>query len=263
MVIYGAFVLHDIETFYKFGLKKKNLTHLHEDMQAGMALMSLAVTESNFLMKMVIDSAHPKINDSIVDLLNSTRHTMLLRLWSAKLFEFITMLNSKSVRESNGGWAEEAASFLAQFDNFNNHPGYAYARDSRNEFTNHYSFSASKKNVKHIHPNADCSLYVHDLSGNGFYPMGEEFLAMGRFVRTSENRSLEDILVEVEAWVDWNLEANQLLNNCFTDIMTRLVIDVINLNPDKIDVWLPKHMTHQKEKPSAPILLRHPDRVKR
>jgi hypothetical protein len=95
----------------------------------------------------------------------------------------------------------------------------------RHEVANHYTLKAAKKNLRFISPEADLSLYVHELRGNSFYPMGEEVIFAGRL-----NRHLSGSAADIppsdafDEWLDWSLKATNLANKVHFELVKALIL---------------------------------------
>ncbi len=249
-----------IEYLTEFRLSWKDLSILPDDQKASLAIFSFAVSEVNALMKMFLLSNHSSIGEPAIDQMASIQRNTILRVWSAKVFEFSVFLTygGKKKTTSDPDLLQLATESLAKFDALKTGQGFAFAQNIRHESTNHYSFSAAKGNIKHMSSGTNCDIFMHEKTGNSFYPMGESVMFMGRFSR--HNRPSEydnDLNVVVEAWLDWLIKATSWMQEVFDSFFELLKIRHF---PDRFATermyWIDPIFVGNADERKMPIFLR-------
>ncbi len=186
------------------------------------------------------------------------RH-LLLRSWSARIFEFYKFIGEESDKPSCD---DEALQKLFQdsnqsFETLKRRLGFEIARDLRNEATNHYSLKAAKKNLASVPCHADCSFYLHEIDGNSFYPMGEEVMFIGRMNRKGKSVTTEnDRAALFNEWMGWNLDANRWVKDTHVSFADRIFISKTDKRATKMSHWIPYSMVGDKDAFKIPVLLR-------
>lgn len=236
---------------------------LPEDQQAALAILSYAVSETNALAKLYICQSHEMTGIEAIDLASTIQRFVVLRSWSARLFEieqFLT-LGGKKKKTDDSALMSLASAAIQDFESIRTHQGYAIARDLRNEATSHYSFDAAKKNLSHVSNNSNCTMYLHELNGNSFFPLGEEVMFQGRLNRKGSNlASREERAQLLKYWYDWNLLANKWLADAHVNFIKTLVIERFEgKGARKKTYWVPKEFVGTKEDRMTPVFLEKSD----
>lgn len=253
--------LKAIEHFVEYPTSWARIQQLPDDQQAAIALLSYAVSEANALSRLYILNSHNLIDEEAIDCATSIQRFLLLRIWSAKLFEvedFLQLGSAKKKASKDKDLLELAADALQSFSKLRDTTAYPVVRNIRHEATNHYSFKAAKQNLKHVSKNANCNMYLHELNGNSFYPMGEEVMFIGRINRHGASLATKDQKSELlESWMNWNLEANNWLAQTHKSFVSKLIFE-----PDgqksarKRSYWIPPEMVGSRDENVAPIFVR-------
>ncbi len=249
-----------IEHFFEYPINWARIQQLPEDQQAAIAVLSYAVSEANALSRLYIFNSHNMIDEEAIDCATSIQRFLLLRIWSAKLFEVEEFLKLGGTKKESKDedLLELATDALENFSKLRSTEAYPIVRNIRHEATNHYSFKAAKDNLKHVSKNANCSMYLHELSGNSFYPMGEEVMFIGRINRHGASLATKEQKSEqLESWMNWNLGANRWLAQTHYSFINRLIIEPDGRKPaQKRSYWIPPEMAGSREERMAPIFLR-------
>lgn len=249
-----------IAHFHEYPISWRRIRQLPEDQQAALGIISYAVSETNALAKSYIFSSHKMIGESAIDSATTMQKFVILRSWSAKLIEVETFLKlgGKKKETKDRDLLRLSENALQNFRPLRNTEGYYLARDIRNESTNHYSFSAAKKNLKYVSHNSNCNLYLHDMGGNSFYPMGEEVMFIGRMNRRGANlESKEDKNALLGKWMDWNLDANDWLNEVHSNMVNELIFKQDSeVFAKKKAYWIPMNFVGNQEDNMMPVFLR-------
>lgn len=246
---------------YRF--TKDEFDELHEDIRAGLAITCYAASEVNSLMKLYIFANHKFINDGIVDLANYLQRNVILRTWSAKLFEFseFITLSQKFNKTKNEQLQAICLGATKSFDILRSRNGYETARFLRHEAANHYSLQAARKNLDYVSINAKLSFYLHEMTGNSFYPMGEEVMFIGRMNRGSKHIiTKEEKIAFHKDWYDWNIAATKWLDQVQSEFVKKIIIQKF---PDRfaqeMTVYLPLEMVGESKDTLTPVFLRKSD----
>ncbi|UWQ54265.1 hypothetical protein [Leisingera caerulea] len=198
------------------------LSSLSDDEKAVVGVLSYATTESNALRRMFIFASHEMVGEDAIDTAISIQRFVLLRTASSRLFEVKEFLEFGGKRKTlkDEKILAFAAEALDAFEKLKGKNGYEIARNMRHEATHHYSLSAARKNLRHVPSNANCSLYLHQMTGNSYYPMGEEVMFVGGMNRVGAKFSSKEEKQElINEWYEWNLAASQWLENTFTSCL--------------------------------------------
>ena len=250
--------LDEFETSWS-ELKKLPKEHL-----AAIGVLSYAVSETNALARIYLCQSHDYTEQKPLDSISNIHRFLIIRTWSAKLFEAIEFLRfgGRKSKTSDLQLLSLSKTAIKKFDGLKQASGYSIARDIRNEAANHYSFEAAQKNIDSVHASADCNLYLHDVGGNCFYPFGEELMFHARLNRKWKNVSTK---VEKDAlfneWLDWNLAANKCLDETHADFTNELVFRGLSRNqfrPKKY--WAPMSYVGDVSERKTPLFLRRPDK---
>lgn len=252
-----------IEHFSEYPLRRSDLNHLDDDCIAALGVASFAVSELNVLSRAFISTWHADTGDSIIDQLASAQRLTILRVWSSKLFEFVEFLSlsGKHNKTSSPTLLAAFEHIRPNLEQLKSSRAYEFARAVRNEAAHHYTLSAARKNLKYLPNNSNLSLYVHKMRGNAFYPMGEEimfFSRLNRFIDGSDDE--KDIQGFFKNWLDWKIDANNLVNKIQFILVRDLIIDY---HPKKFarkkTFWLPYSMIGRISGPFLPLFFRRDD----
>lgn len=254
-----------IEYLVEYTISKKEFDELDPDLAAASAIVSYAYSEINTLMRLYLFSCHDLIDDDVIDSLNFMQRQVLLRTWSAKLFEFADFLELKKYSKTNNEILKELAkSARKSFEKLKADSAYKTVRSIRHEATNHYALSPAKKNLEHIGKSPSLSLYMHKVGGNSFFPLGEEVMFVGRMNRAAgKGSSKEEIHEAYKKWLDWNLQATQWLNNVHSQFMNKILLEKF---PDRKalrrNYWIPMDMVGEVGEIKTPLFVRSDEYLK-
>ncbi|MFQ1699220.1 hypothetical protein ACJ5NV_01360 [Loktanella agnita] len=198
--------------FQEFDLDWNTLKGLPKNHLVVFSVVSFAVSEVNALRKLFLAQNHPYTKIPSIDSAGNIARFVLLRTWSAKLFEFLEFLKSIEKRKNDAIISELSRDSQHQVNNLAKGEGYEVARCLRHETANHYSFDAAIKNYPHISEDGDFNLYTHNFGGNDFFPIGEELMFNARLNRKWRNipeKQERDRLFN--DWLGWCLEMTDAL----------------------------------------------------
>lgn len=251
------------ENFILVKLNKRDLKELDNDLQAAYSLMSLAVSECNMLQRLVIAGNHAPTGQALLDTISAAQQRMLLRIWAAKLHEFLDAISSKETLNATKVWADLAKEVIRRLDAIKDSEiGKAVNRDLRNEATHHYSMKAAQKNLDYVSPTAEFGLYLNKKNGNCFYPAGEEVMIIGRlnrFNRRTSASSADTLIESYRKFLDWATEANKILNETFEAFIKRHIINTNIFRRDSVDIAVLEAMAHYIDQPSLPVITMAPE----
>ena len=208
----------------------KELEHLNDDQKAALGVVCHAANEVNALMRINLFQRHETSGPDEIDIAYWSQRAVVLRTWSAKLFEFLEFVeelcSEKKPSTRDAEIRQISALELANFPSAREHPGYEFARESRNELSFHYKLKPAKVNAKHIAPNADVSFLLHRMRGNNFFRLGEELTFTGLLLRKTANAETdEDRLKLFDDWMDWNMAATNWLDSSVLSFVQALILD--------------------------------------
>lgn len=182
-----------------------SLSKLPDDQLAALSILSFATSELNTLQKIYLSSAHDYIGIRAIDSASNMFKFLILRTWSAKIFEVWQFFcDVKKQRRVDNELRDIVVTALKDFENLKENEGYEVARALRNEASNHYSFDAARKNLKHIPENMDLNFYTHESGGNDMHPLGEAVMFHARLNRKWANIPQKELKNEkFHQWLKW------------------------------------------------------------
>jgi hypothetical protein len=249
-----------IEYLVEYSVSSSELQEIPEDQKSILAVISYAVTEVNSLRKLYLASDHEAQGIGVIDEMISHQRNMLLRLWSAKLFEFSEFIELEKVKPKimDEDVIAFAATVKAGFAALSIGSGYEAARNIRHEATSHYLFSAARKNLPYLDKKASLRLFLHAMTGNAFYPWGDTVMFFGRIARQGRKLATDaDKRRLIEEWMDWNLSATKWMDGVAEAAFRSFVLAKF---PDKAgrrrDYWIDPVLVATTGERRSPIILR-------
>ncbi|MBS3978991.1 MAG: hypothetical protein KGZ77_04225 [Rhodobacteraceae bacterium] len=241
------------------------LSYLSEDEKAALGLVSLAANEVNVLTRLNLLQLREVVDDTIVDQGYWIQRSVILRIWSAKLYEFkifIDNLCSGKTKCASKAVIDLAAKAQKAFTGAEKHSGYEIARESRNEITNHYELNPLRKNIKHLDPKSDVSICLHDIRCNSFSRLGEAVGLVGLLLRkTSSTNDVAEKAAAFESWLDWNLLASDWIDGVELDFYEEFVFKHF---PDRSAIekayYVDPRLVGEPTKDLIPMFLRGQDK---
>lgn len=254
-----------IEYLEEYRFTPQDLASLDEDLAAGLSITCHAANEVNTLRRLYLFSCHDFLDKEPIDNINAIQRSVLLRIWSAKLFEFVKFVKSKDVRNSKNLELQELIKTAkASYDELERNNDFKMARDLRNEATNHYGFKPAKKNLKHISNDSNMSFYIHRMNGNNFFPLGEEVMFTARIKRHVPNSAKNEVLSEsFKGWLNWNNEVTKWLSQVNLDFIGHIIeTHFPDRKPRKRSDYLPCEMVGEIDEIFVPLFARTDKDVK-
>lgn len=211
--------------YLEFQTNWNELSRIPESHLAAVALLQYAVTDVNALRKIYLCQDHDLTGEKATDSAINTHRFVILRSWSSRIFEAIQFLKSGQRKDfcNEPKLKELADEAMGKLYEISQGDGYETARTIRNEATNHYSFSAAKKNLKHVDASMNVNMYIAENCGNQFYPMGEAVMFHALLNRRWSDQTEQQRTQRFHDWLFWNLDANKWLS----DVLGRFVQEIM------------------------------------
>ncbi|WP_172294001.1 hypothetical protein [Pseudoruegeria sp. HB172150] len=248
-----------IEFLYEYRISKSQFDQLKDHEKVLVAMSCFAITEINVFSRVYIFASPPEIGAEVIDRLNFIQRFIVLRTWSAKIFEFFSFIE-KIVPKSDWGaeFRELISSAQEEFSRIRSQDKYSVVRLIRHEVTNHYSYDAAMKNMKHVADGAEIAFHLHTMDGNCWYPLGEEVMFSGRLNRHTSNRAtVEERLNISSEWMEWNLEATRAVRDFHGNVLTELILKKFpDKKAQKKMYWLPQSHVAAISSTYVPIVAR-------
>lgn len=253
----------DLAHYLEFNTSWSEMESWPEDHVAAVSVLSYAVSETNALMKLYLCQEHNQTGQRALDSGINIHKFLLLRTWSARLFEAMEFFKSGCRKDflSDANLMALAEEALADFKGISSGEGYEVARDIRNESANHYSFKAARKNLKHVSRSMDCNMYLAKKGGNEFFPLGEAVMFHARLNRrwanVADKKERDD---RFRAWLLWNLQANKWLQKVHAQFLNSLVFDALGRSGVRRKAyWVPDGYAGQYTQNLTPIYFQDVD----
>ena len=236
-----------------------------DEQKAFFALICMAQNDIATFSRLVVLSNWEPTKDENVNIISAIQTNSLLRIWSAKLFEFAKMIDETGGKETvkDEDLREFAKSYFHLFDKIESMPGFRIARMIRNKAANHYAFPDVLKSLTKIDAKAKCGYLLHDLSGNSYYPFGEEVAFIGQL-----NRHLAGTSEKINAgqgirdWMTWNIEASRIASQVLPAFNKQFVVPLVSGRRNRLrrqPYWLQMGMVGTYGKDKLPFLMRKRD----
>ncbi len=247
----------------KYGVTWKKLRTLPEEHLAAISVLAYAVSEINALQRIYLSQSHEPSGEQAIDSAANIQKFVVLRSWSSKVFEIeqFVQLGGKKPETSDQALVNLASRARVAFEELRAGEGYQVAQIIRHEATNHYSFRAAKKNLSHVPKGMDCDMYLHDMGGNSFFPVGEAEMFHARLSRRWANISSYSKRQKLfEEWLDWNLKASRWMEATQAEFTKLLVFDALEDNEfEKKTYWVSEKFVGEHQDRMTPVFLRKGD----
>ena len=245
---------------FEYQVPKSSLEQLSREQTAILGILSYAVSEVNALAKFFIIAQQDKTGENPIDIASMIHQNVILRTWSAKLFEVMEFAGTadKRLLASDDDLRVDFEEALLELDELKSTEGFSTARVMRNEATSHYSMKAALKNIDYMSEDAECNLYLGELNGNSFYPFGEELMFVARMSRQGKNsRSKAERLAQFWDWHDWNIAMNDWLSRLHFRVVKTLFLDSeTEIFARHKAYWVPPSMLSEMDTNIAPLFFK-------
>ncbi|UWR58502.1 hypothetical protein [Phaeobacter inhibens] len=249
-----------IEYITEYRLTWGEFNSIPEDQRAALSVASYAVSEINTLARLYMLSWQNVEGNEVVDQFIFQQSNVLLRLFSAKIFEFSQLVNLK---DKDNKTSDEIVRGLFQdanreFDKLKARKGYKLAMFVRHEASSHYRLKPARENLASVSENARLSLCVHKHNANTVHPLGEESMFIGRLNRADKAANTKEEKIELhKEWYQWNLDATDWVNNTFEQLVQKVVLNRFpkksaRRNPH----WVEPKLVAELEEVKIPVFLR-------
>lgn len=250
-----------IVQYDEFPISLDTLHTLPIDQVSALAALGFAITETNALMRIFLAQSHDPTGESVIDEASNIQKLVILRTWSSKLFEtkeFLKSICGKKSLTNDAALIRLASDAISDLESLSNREGYNVANDIRHESSNHYPFGAAKKNLKHVHKDALCNLYMNQHGGNDFFPLGEAVMFHGRLHRRwKTEKSLSEKQKKFELWIDWCLKANATFGRAHAKFAEAILFAALERNTlYQKTYWVPETMVGHPLKRLTPVFVR-------
>lgn len=249
-----------IEYFVELPMRWSDFNPLSDDQKAALSVVCFAVTEVNALMRMYAFSEHEYTGKPAIDYGMLVQSHSILRTWSAKLFEFSEFISfkDKANKTTDATLIALSGKHMATFDALKLADGYQTARYLRHETTSHYLLNPVRKNLPYVSDKADCSFYLHQMTGNSHYPMGDEVVFVARLNREGAHLTTEQEKKDTyRKWWNWNLEATRWLNDVHLSFYKELVVPIAKGKiARRKNYWIDPRFVGIPEEVKIPSILR-------
>lgn len=248
-----------IEFLYEYAITKKEFETLEPDLAAAVSVACYAYSEVNALMRLYLFSVHDHADNDVIDSMGAIQSNVLLRAWSAKLFEFADFVELKKHNKTKSNILITLANAARkEFEPLKKDSAYQTVRALRNEATSHYSLEPAKKNLAFLGQRAALSIVQHKMGGNSFNPLGEEVMFIGRMNRAAKHlQTKEDKVLFHKQWFDWNLKATKWLGKVQAQFAKKIIFEKF---PDRrarrLMHYIPQQMVGEVGESKTPLFCR-------
>lgn len=255
----GPLMSTPIEHFHEYKLSKNEFDSLNDLEQVAISVSTFATSELITFMRLYSFAGHDEINVPTIDTINTIQKHIIMRIWSAKLFEFHKFLGDLRKRSENNcdSVYKVADAQMKGFNKLKKMRAFGFVRSLRNSSINHYSVKDALESIGYLSENADLSLFIHDLEGNSVSPLGEEVMFVaplnryGKLPDGSVDRSIYN------DWHKWNIEALTWVKVCHLEIWKEIVFRHFpNKYVRKKSYWLRSEMVGELGEVKTPLFAR-------
>ncbi|MDF0600737.1 hypothetical protein P1J78_08345 [Psychromarinibacter sp. C21-152] len=243
-----------------YGLTWEKLRRIPEEHLAALSVISYAASELNALRRIYLTQPHEPCDVKPVDSAASIQKLVILRSWSSKLFEVAEFVEfgGRKPTTSDSKLLALSSRAVESFSELKSGEGYQVARIVRHEASNHYSFSAAKKNLPNVPKNMDCDFYVGEMGGNSFFPLGEAVMFHARLSRKwAAIEPSEQRQKLFEEWLDWCLKASRWVDEVHADFADQLLFEAFKDRKFKKKVyWVPLEYVGHHSEHTTPVFLK-------
>ncbi|MEX0276038.1 MAG: hypothetical protein AB3N19_00840 [Ruegeria sp.] len=249
-----------IEYVAEYRLTWSEFNSIPEDQRAALSVTAYAVSEINTVARLYMLSWHETENNEVVDQLIYLQSNVLLRMFSAKVFEFSQLVNLKDKKNktSDPVVAEIFKKAEERFAALRDRAGYKYSEYMRHEASSHYRLKPARDNLKNVSERARLSLYEHRSKANTAHPLGEETMFVARLNRAEKQAiSMKDKLEIHREWFQWNVDAIDWVNETFDAVVQKTVKDRFpKKRSRKTPHWIEPQLVAEHEDLRIPVFIR-------
>ncbi len=175
---------YKIYDFVEIGLSKKYLKSLPKYHLAFIVDSSLAGNDMSVFAKLVIGSGRTDSDERIISEISALNHWSLRRVFSAKIIEFIKLIDdySKKLERSKAAEENEFGKYIKkEITNIKLTDEYKFAKDLRNSATNHYNHHNTIESIDKYADDHKFTMLYSSQAGNSYFPLGEEIAHLNHF----------------------------------------------------------------------------------
>jgi hypothetical protein len=248
-----------IEHVYVFQLRLSELSPLSKSEKAALAVLCFVVSELNVLRKVSLFSMFSDEMPKDVRPAAAIQRNLFLRTMTAKLFEFLRLVEKKVAQSAQSDRVKEVLQgFSAEISDARTGIGFTIAKKIRNKMANHFDFEEVERTIDHCEASTDCSFYLTEANGNSYYPMGDDVVFASGVNRAIAESGLTVSFSEaLDEWMDWTIKLSVLADSIHVALFEKLILP---LNPDHMarqrPQWLPSDLVAYHPGFRLPIFIR-------
>lgn len=198
-----------------------------------------------------------------IQALATIQQAVILRIMSAKLFEFIELYEAQHKKWMRSGASAEMDRFAdrtKELSEIKSGQFYDLTKRMRNKITNHYAVDDIVGNINYIDSLANLTAQMHEEQGNSFFPIGEEVVFIGLMNKYMSKESglttFEEKRSFTENWIAWTLKAARWVSATTYDIIRYYVIERLQKKGRVKTFHLDPKLIADVTSHRAPIMLR-------
>ena len=205
----------------KLSISKAHIASLSADHVAVLASFSYCISEVNALWRVYDACIYKKTGNQHLELAVSIQKNTILRVWSAKLFEFSEGLGKIKGDTKLTAFLNAVRADLEAPTGFPK--GDSLAGRFRHESTFHLYVDDLKKRLKFTTADASTDFYFDEGHANSFFPFGEEVVFAASFNRYVGNSMNEESIEFIRLWGEWVVSASKKIIYIFEDFLNKFV----------------------------------------
>lgn len=244
---------------HKFNLNFSELKDVPDEHVAAFSMSAHAINETNALSRIFLFCGQDDVRETEINAAAFIQRLTLLRVWSAKLFEYTEFVKfeGRGNRTSDKILLRLSKEAKDSFASLCENNDKEFMKRLRNQVTNHYRIDPARRNLQHLDPAADASMYLSEsVRSNAFFLLGED-VAFGAAVARFSKENNTDIVEQIERWVDFNLAANVWANDFHASLFKETIRPFFpDRHTTEMSYWLPETMVQEFERGKMPLFMR-------
>ncbi len=214
-----------ILSYGELSFSKAELNRLGSETTALLSAMAYALNEINTFQRLFVASKRPETNDESMRAMFAIEKHTLARALNAKVFEALKQFSDyrrKLVRKNADATLKLFDECMTELTSLKCEDGYKVSNFIRNKFSNHYVPSEVEANLAYVSERANQSMFHHEMVGNSFYPLGEDYVFVAGVNRWAEENGVDSPMV-IDDWMDWSVRASGAVSNSFQKLLIKIV----------------------------------------
>ena len=262
--MFGVKMTNENKAMLKFDevvLDWATLSKIPKAQLAFLSMLMMASNEINSLLRAYSVQDHDTEAGTPTQSISTGSKLFFARMLSQKLFEVIALIKGKDAwnKTNDELLVRLRTPALKQFEIIATKEGHQIAQVRRDNCSSHYSLAAAKKNIDHVNPESDFTLYIEQSEGNSYYCMGDSIGFSGNFttsrlpVKNVNNHELLGI------WLDWTTDVLSWLRQISAEYAYEILPKQAWENAKLHQVyWVDPKLVGVIGIAKAPIFLRNP-----